>query len=137
MAKDTKENTEVSNWLGWVYFAGFMMIIMGVFQMVAGFAALLNDKYYLVTKESLLVFDFTTWGWIHLALGLIVLMAGTAVISGQAWGRVIAVILAMVSIVVNFAFLSAYPIWSIIVMVVDVLIIYALTVHGSEAKEIK
>lgn len=127
-------NREVTGWAGWVYFAGFMMVIAGIFQMIAGLAALLNDKYYLVRGEDLVVFDFTTWGWIHLVLGLVVMMAGTAVVSGHLWGRVVAVFLAALSIIVNFVFLSAYPIWSVIVIVVDVLIIYSLTVHGAETE---
>ena len=73
------------------------------------------------------------WGWIDLVLGVIVIAAGNAVINGRLWGRLFAILLAMLSIVANFAFISAYPIWSIIVMIVDVFIIFALTVHGDEA----
>ena len=126
-------NRQVTGWVGWVYFAGFMMVIMGILQMISGLTALLNDKFFLVNQERLIAFDFTTWGWIQLVMGLIVMMAGSAVVSGQMWGRVIGVILAVLSIIANFAFIAAYPIWSGIVIAVDVLIIYALTVHGSEA----
>jgi hypothetical protein len=127
-------NNQVTGWVGWIYFAGFMMMVMGLLQMVSGFTALLNDTYFLVRNESLVVFDYTTWGWIHLGLGLIVLMAGTAVVSGQMWGRIVAVFVAMLSILAHFAFVSAYPIWSIIAIVIDILIIYAVTVHGNEAR---
>lgn len=126
---------EVTGWVGWVYFSGLLMIVMGVLEMIAGFTALLNDTYYLVRNESLVVFDYTTWGWVHLLLGLVVMLAGSAVVSGQAWGRVVAVFLAMLSIVANFTFLSAYPLWSLIAITVNVLIIYALTVHGNEARQ--
>lgn len=130
MAKNN--GNEVSGWVGWIYFAGFLMLVMGILQAIAGFTALLNDKYYLVHSQGLAVFNFTTWGWIHLILGIVVLMAGTAVLSGHVWGRVVAVLLAMLSLVANFVFIAAYPLWSIIAIVIDVLIIYALTVHGSE-----
>lgn len=126
---------QVTGWVGWIYFAGFMMLITGILQMIAGLTALLNDKFYVVTEQNILAFNFTTWGWIHLLVGLIVMLAGTAVIAGSFWGRIVAVFLATLSIIANFAFISSYPIWSTIVIVIDVLIIYALTVHGSEVEE--
>jgi len=128
----TNSQKEVTGWVGWVYFAGFMMVVMGIFQTIAGLTALLNDKFYVVSENSLAVFNFTAWGWIHLILGIIVLSAGSAIIGGHAWGRVVGVVLATLSLLANFLFITAYPIWSIVVMVIDVLIIYALTVHGSE-----
>lgn len=131
MAKSTNE---VSGWVGWVYFAGFMMLIMGILEMISGLVALLKDTYFVVGASNLLVFDYTTWGWVHLLIGLVVMMAGSAVISGRMWGRVVAIVLAVFSTIANFAFISAYPIWSVIVIVVNVLIIYALTVHGNETE---
>jgi hypothetical protein len=131
MANNTNE---VTGWVGWVYFAGFMMILMGFFQAVLGLTALLNDKFYLALQGRLLVWDFTTWGWIHLLFGIVVLLAGMSLFSGSVWARVVAVLLATVSILVQFTFLSVYPLWSLVVMTVDVFIIYALTVHGSEVR---
>ena len=125
---------EVTGWAGWVYFAGFMMLITGILQTIAGFAALLNDKYYLVTQEKLVVFDYTTWGWIHIVLGIVLITAGTSVVNGRLWGRVVAVFLAALGIIANFVFLPAYPIWSIILITIYTFVIYALTVHGDEAK---
>ncbi|HET7673771.1 MAG TPA: hypothetical protein VFK11_04660 [Candidatus Saccharimonadales bacterium] len=124
---------QVTGWVGWVYFAGFLMLITGILQMIAGLTALLNDKFYVVTQRNLLAFDFTTWGWVHLIAGLVILLAGMSVLSGHVWGRVVAVILAVLSAVINFVFIPAYPIWSITVIIIDVLIIHALTVHGGEA----
>lgn len=126
-------NNNVSGWVGWVYFAGFMMLITGVLQMISGLVGLLNNKFYLAANGHLLVFNYVTWGWVELLLGLFVLLAGSAVLNGHMWGRVVAVILAVSSFVANFAFVSVYPVWSVIVMIVNVLIIYAITVHGSEA----
>jgi hypothetical protein len=130
MARNNVDQT--SGWVGWVYFAGFLMMVVGVLQMISGFTALLNDTYF-VTR-NLLVFEYETWGWGQMLLGLIVLMAGTATISGQVWGRTVGVVMAMLGIVTHFAFVASYPVWSIIAMVIDVLIIYALTVHGGEAR---
>ncbi len=125
---------QVTGWVGWIYFAGFMMLILGILQMIAGLTALLNDKFYAVGQENLLAFDFTTWGWIHLTVGLVVTLAGMAVVSGHLWGRIIAVLLAIISIIANFVFLPAYPLWSFTVIIIDVFVIYALTVHGKETE---
>ncbi len=125
-------NNNVSGWVGWAYFASFMMIVLGVFQMVVGLTALLNDQFYVAQQGRLLMLDFTQWGWVHLLFGVVILMAGTSLFSGRMWARIVAIGLASLNLVAQFTFLSAYPLWSIILMVVDVLVIYALTVHGGE-----
>ena len=123
---------EVSAWVGWVYFAGYLMMLMGIFQSIAGLTALLKDNYYTVHNGTLVALSYTQWGWIHLLIGIVVIAAGSAVLNGQAWGRVLGVILAALSAIANFAFISSYPFWSITIMVVDLLIVYALLVHGDE-----
>jgi hypothetical protein len=123
---------EVTGWVGWAYFAGFMMLLMGAFQIIMGLTALLNDKFYVAQEGRLLTLDFTQWGWIHLLFGVVVLMAGTSLFSGRKWARVVALVLATLNFIAQFSFVSVYPIWSITMMVVDVLVIYALTVHGAE-----
>src|SRR5436190_23449520 len=101
---------KVTGWVGWVFFAGYIMITVGFWQMIAGLTALLNDQYYLLTSNSLAVFDITTWGWIHLVLGLFVILAGMSILNGHLWGRVVAIFMAMISIIANFTELSSYPI---------------------------
>lgn len=123
-----------SGWTGWVYFAGFMMIIMGALQTISGLAALLNDDWLLVTEQRLIAFDFTTWGWIHLLIGVVVFAAGFAVMNGAVWARAVGVVIAMISLVANLAYANTYPIWAIAVVIIDVLIIYALTVRGNELR---
>jgi hypothetical protein len=123
--------TRRSGWYGWVVFAGTMMIMLGAFHAIAGLVALFKDDYFLVTRSGLVVdADFTTWGWTHLLLGALVALAGGALLAGRTWARVVAVVVAMTSAVVNLAFLSAYPLWSGIMIAVDILIIYAVTTHG-------
>lgn len=129
------QNNTPTGWVGWGYFASMMMMILGVFQVFAGLAAIFKPTYYVATENHLLVFNFTTWGWISLVLGVIVFAAGLELLRGAMWARVLAVILAALSFVANAGFINAYPIWSIIMMVVDVLVIYALTVHGHELSE--
>lgn len=128
--------TEQTGWVGWIAFAGFMMVMLGTFHAIQGLVALFNDEYFLVGKSGLtLSLDFTTWGWIHIIGGIIIAGAGIGLFAGKMWARTVGVILAMVSAVVNVSFLAAYPIWSAMMIVVDVLVIWAITVHGGELKD--
>jgi hypothetical protein len=127
--------SEPSGWVGWITFAGTMMIIIGSLHVVQGLVAVFNDEYYLVTKNGLTVhLDYTTWGWTQIIAGLIVIGAGLGLFAGKMWARVVGVILACVSILLNFAFIAAYPFWSAIVIAMDIFVIMALTVHGKEMK---
>jgi hypothetical protein len=124
-----------SRWVGWILFAGVMMIVLGLFHAFQGFMALFDDEYFLVTKRGLTIHaDYAAWGWVHLALAVVVMAAGVALLNGRMWGRIVAVVLAVISIMVNAAFLAAYPIWSTIMIAVDILVIWSLTVHGNEMR---
>lgn len=127
-----QNNNTPTGWVGWALFAGFMMMFLGIFQAMAGLAGIFKDNFYLVTQTHLLVFDYKTWGWISLILGIIIFFAGLELIRGAMWARIVAIFLAILSLVANAGFIDAYPIWSILMMIVDVMIIYALTVHGGE-----
>jgi hypothetical protein len=134
-AYGSHREVEPTAWVGWIWFAGVMMIMLGTFEAIAGLVALFNDEYYLVTRNDLVVsLDYTTWGWVHLLLGVVVAAAGLGVMVGQMWARVVGILVALISAIVNIAFLAAYPVWSTIIITVDVLVIYALTVHGRETK---
>lgn len=130
----TKDN-DVSGWVGWVFFAGFLMILLGAFQAIAGLTALLKETFLVVGEQNLLVLDFTTWGWVHLILGVVILIAGFSVMQGATWARILGVIFAGLSVVAHLAYIAAYPLWSIVTITVGVLVIYALTVHGGELKD--
>ncbi len=123
-----------SGWVGWGYFASLMMMMLGGFQAIAGLVAIFKDDFYVVTSHSLVAFNYTTWGWIDLVMGIVIFLAGVALLSGAMWARVIATVLAALSLFANMGFMDAYPLWSILMIVVDVLVIYALTVHGDELK---
>lgn len=135
MARKSTNSSDVSGWVGWVYFAGFMLVLAGVFQSIAGLVALFKDEVYVIGEQNLWLFDYTTWGWGHLLLGIFLVLAGSAVISGKMWGRVVGVIVAGLSLIANFGFIPVYPVWSIIMVVVNILVLYALIVHGGEAQE--
>ena len=126
-----------SGWVGWITFAGTMMMIIGSLHVVQGLVAVFNDEYYLVTKNGLTVhLDYTSWGWTHIIAGLVVIGAGLGLFAGQMWARVVGIVLASISALLNFAFIASYPFWSTIVIAMDVFVIMALTVHGREMKEI-
>lgn len=130
------QNNNTTGWVGWSYFAGFMMMFLGIFQGIAGLTAIFNSDFFLVTKNHLIAFDFTAWGWINLIFGVIIFFAGLELFrSGAAWARVIAVFLAGLNLIGNLSFIEAYPLWSISMSVIDVLVIYSLTVHGGELRE--
>lgn len=125
-----------TGWTVWIIFAGVIMTLIGVFHAVAGLVALFEDEYYVVRPSGLVVTaDYTAWGWTHLLLGLLIFAAGCGAMIGQLWARVVGVILAMLSAISNMLFIAAYPLWSILIITLDVIVIYALIVHGRELKD--
>jgi hypothetical protein len=124
---------EVSGWaIGWTAYAAIMMMMIGFFQAFAGLVGILEDTFYAVTPEYILQFDATTWGWIHLIWGILVIIAGFALFGGAVWARTIGVLMAVVSTFTMFAWLPWYPIWSVIIITANVFVIWALTVHGRD-----
>jgi hypothetical protein len=131
-------STEPTGWAGWAVFAGVMLVLVGAFQAIDGLVALFKDDIYVVRPDGLVVnVDYTAWGWVHLLLGIVLIAAGVAIFSGRVWGRTLGVIAALISAVLNFAFIPAYPVWSILIITVDVFVIYALIAHGGELREPK
>jgi hypothetical protein len=125
-----------TGWTGWVVFASFMMFLVGAFQVIQGIVALFDDGFYLVTPGKLVVdVNYNVWGTVHLIIGGLLMLSGAGVLTGNVAARTIGVLLAGLSAVANLVFIEAYPVWSIIVITVDVLVIYALTVHGRELKD--
>lgn len=130
----TVSNT-TSGWVGWVYFAGILMILRGLSQAFLGITALINKQYLFVTSNNLVytTSNSVAWGWVDVAIGLLVVAAGFSVLHGSTWARIIAVVFAGCSFLVNMAFIGVFPLWAITAMVIDVVVIYALIVHGREA----
>ena len=127
------QEREASGWaVGFILFAGIMMVISGGFQAFTGLVALFENEFYVTTRNYLFQFDATAWGWIHLLVGIVVAIAGFAVMAGQMWARVIGIILASLSLIANFAFIPYYPVWSLVIIALDVFVIWALTVHGRD-----
>lgn len=121
--------------VGFTAFAGVMMMMAGIWHAITGFAGILEDRFYVTTPNYVFELDATTWGWVHLILGVVVAFAGGGLFSGAVWARTVGVILAALSMIANFAFIPFYPLWSIVIIAVDIGVIWALTAHGRDVVE--
>jgi hypothetical protein len=134
-ATDVRYDDERTGWAGWVVFGGVMLIMMGAFQVTMGLVALFNDGFYAVRSDGLVVdVNYNTWGWIHIIIGLVGVLVGVGLMAGNMAARIAGVVIAFLSALANLAFTSAYPVWSVLVIVLDVIVIYAIIVHGRELK---
>jgi hypothetical protein len=131
-----RASRETSGWaVGLILFAAIMMIMVGVFQTLQGLIAIFENEFYAATRNYIFKFDATTWGWIHLILGLLVAFAGWGLLSGRTWARVLAITLAVLSAIANFLFIPYYPFWSLLIITLDVFVIWALAAHGGDLRE--
>ena len=125
-----------SRWaMGWTAFAGILMMT-GFWWMITGSVALLGDEFYDAIRKWIFQFDTSTWGWIHLILGIVILASGLGLFFGAIWARIVAVLLAALAGLVAFAWLPYFPIWAILLIAVSVAMIWALTVHGRDITEL-
>jgi hypothetical protein len=133
MSHDQMAPAGYSSWaVGWAGFAGIMLVIIGVMDVIQGIVALVNDTFYVVGEEWVFEFNVTAWGWIHLILGIVLVLSGVGIFSGNMAARVVGVIVAALAMIVNFAWLPYYPIWSIVVIAICIAVIWALTAHGRD-----
>jgi hypothetical protein len=127
---------ETSGWaVGFIMFAAIMMIMVGVFEALQGLVAIFENEFYVPTRNYLFQFDATTWGWTHLILGLLVAFAGYGLLSGKTWARSVAIFLAVLSAIANFAFIPYYPFWSLLIITLDILVIWAIAAHGGSLRD--
>ncbi|MET0512689.1 MAG: hypothetical protein ABW135_13520 [Thermoleophilaceae bacterium] len=132
MANDrTSRDQQPSGWaIGGLVFAAVVIILIGLFQVIAGLAAIIDDEFFLVTRNYTFDLDTSAWGWIHLLLGVLLLFAGWGLFTGAAWAVVTAIVLAGLSALANFFFIPYYPFWAILVIALDVWVIWSLTRPG-------
>ncbi|GAA1949569.1 DUF7144 family membrane protein [Agromyces allii] len=129
------ETKGMSGWVGWVGFAAVVILLNGLFSIIQGSVAVIGSNYYYVVGEDgLVVFDLTGWGWWNIIIGVVLALTGFALFSGATWARVLAVIIAGLSALGQLFLIPAQPWWSLIVIAIDVLVIYAITVHGRDLK---
>lgn len=126
--------TETTGWVGWIAFAGVMMIIGGTLSTIFGFVAAVNDQWVVFQQGEDVLLDVSAWGWIHIIVGIVVFLCGFGVFTGNLFARTVGVIIAALSLIAQFFWLPVYPIWAIIVITIDALVIWALTAHGGEMR---
>jgi hypothetical protein len=130
MSRQQRESPWAS---GLTLFAAALLVIGGVWHVFAGIAALVHDKVYLSTPEYLYSFDLTGWGWIQLLLGILAGVAGWAILKGQTWARIVGIGFALLSMAIQFLIIPLYPIWSVLMIALDIAIIFALATYRRDA----
>ena len=111
------------------------MILAGSLNLLYGIIAAVNDEWVVFTNRANVYLDISEWGWVHIIVGAVVLISGLGLFSGNILARTIAVVVASISLLVNFFFIPVYPLWAITVIVIDLLVIWAVTAHGREMRE--
>lgn len=131
MTQLTNDRKDISGWaVGGVIFAATMMVMIGVFQVVQGLAAIIDDEFFVVTPGYAYELDVTAWGWVHLVLGVLVALAGFYLLAGSAAAGAVAIILAVLSAVANFFFIPYYPFWSLLMIAIAVYVIWSIPRAG-------
>jgi hypothetical protein len=134
MTMPERRSQPVSGWaVGFTAFAGAIMLMVGIFQAFAGLAAILNDEFFVRRQNYTYDIDITGWGWIHLIIGIVVAAAGFGVFSGATWARAVGITLALLSAIANFFFIPIYPVWAILIIALDVVVIWALATYTEDA----
>jgi len=121
--------------VGFILFAAIMMLMVGSFQALQGLIGIFENEFYVATRNYLFQFDATTWGWIHLLVGLIVAFAGWGLLSGRTWARVVGITVALLSATANFLFIPYYPFWALLIITLDIFVIWAIAAHGGELRD--
>jgi hypothetical protein len=128
MVQGPERTQPVSGWaVGGITFAATLMVMIGLFHVITGLVAIFNDEFFVVARGYTFDLDTTAWGWIHLILGILLLVAGFGLFARTTWAGVTAIFLAVLSAVDNFFFIPYYPFWSLLLIALDVWVIWALT----------
>lgn len=125
---DRGREPELSGWAaGGIAFAAFMLLLIGSFQVIAGLAAIFEDDFFVVGREYAFDLDVSAWGWLHLIIGVLLVLTGLGLLARQVWAGITAIFLVTLSAIANFFFIPYYPFWAILVIALDVWVIWALT----------
>jgi hypothetical protein len=137
--EDLEEGDMASNrfWTGWVAFAGLLMAVMGALDFFQGLIAIIRGEYYVLTPQQIVVFDLTAWGWITLIWGIVIALAGMALLGGKSWARWFTIVVASLNFIVQLGFVgsSQYTLWALTVLALNILVLYALIVRWGDVKD--
>ncbi|HEU4544408.1 MAG TPA: hypothetical protein VFR23_24975 [Jiangellaceae bacterium] len=123
-----------TGWVGWIWFAGLALILVGTFNLIHGLVAVFEDDVLIAAGEGLVVLDLTAWGWVHTIAGALQVVVGLMLFTGARWARIAAIVLVMLNAVAQLAALNVQPTWSLVIIALDVVVLWALVVHGEEAR---
>jgi len=125
-----------STWTGWIVFAGWVMVIIGFIDFFEGLIAIIRGSYYAVTPNQIVVVNLTTWGWITLLWGIVLVIAGMGLLSGQTWARWFTIIGVSIGFLLQLGFVgsSAYPLWALAVLTLQLVVLYAVIVRWDDAR---
>jgi len=126
-----------STWTAWISFVGWLMIIIGSLDFFEGLIAVIRDQYYVLTPNQIIVFDLTTWGWIMLIWGIVVALAGGALLSGASWARWFTIVVASLNFIVQLVFVGSaqYTLWALTVLALTAVVLYGLIVRWEDRPE--
>jgi hypothetical protein len=123
--------TQDSSWSGWIVFAGFVLVLVGAMDALQGLVAIIKDEYVVATAKGLAIVDVTTWGWVTLLWGALLVLIGFGLLGGAGWARWLAIIGVGLNAIGQIAFMAnypqAYPLWNILIVTLNILVLYALT----------
>jgi hypothetical protein len=123
--------TQDSSWSGWIVFAGFVLVLVGAMDALQGLVAIIKDEYVVATAKGLAIVDVTTWGWVTLLWGGLLVLVGFGLLGGAGWARWLAIIGVSLNAIGQIAFMAnypqAYPLWNILIVTLNILVLYALT----------
>jgi hypothetical protein len=123
---------------GWVMYAGAVLIVVGLFEAIWGLTGLFRTTYFVAPSSGVVVaYNYTGWAWVHIGLAVLLVLTGLAVLAGQRWARYVGICLAALGMIANFLTMGALPFWSLVMIAIDILVIYALTVHGREMARLR
>ena len=120
-------------WNGWVGFAALLTLIVGMIDFIMGLVAIIRGEYYVIHGQQLIIFDTTTWGWITLLLGIAIVLVGLALANGSSFARWLTIVVVSLNLLANLGWLgnSAYPLWSLTLVALQIIVLYALTARWS------
>jgi hypothetical protein len=137
-SRASESQVPMSGWVGWVAFAATILFISGIFSIVQGLVAIIGpDTYFGVSEGELFLFNVAGWGWYTLILGALVLLTGVALFTGATWARVVAIILVILHMLGQFMLIPVQPWWSLIIIAIDFLVLYAVIAYGGELREVR
>ncbi|WP_433291764.1 DUF7144 family membrane protein [Actinoplanes sp. CA-030573] len=129
----THRSDEASGWVAWILFGGLMLVLLGGAHLTIGSLALVRPEALEGSRSDMLLsISLTGLGWVHIGLGIVLMVVGGGLMLGQVWARVLAIVLACVALVINFAYVSVYPIWSVVAIGLSGIVLYATVAHGGE-----